>query len=804
MTKLTKRLDFHRESGGLGLLRSHSRAKAVETAKANESAAESEDSAKDKKQQRSRSWFSPHRRKDSVASTILRSTKSLRRLSAVSSSASSQPAVSTPTTPSFSRGSYESDAAFHHRKLSSVGNSERNAATSEPAPTDPPSIPYPPHRPERPEEDLFEGTVLEKSSPSSHRPSRSRSILRPFSPFPGPSIREMRRLSQQSEHKLQANTTTAAVTTTIAAATNQLSEEAEQAHEPTDAGTNVASSNASVYSEATPVPVIPGRRSSCRATSHGSVSSGVARKPSVSSSFHFPIHRRPSQATADIESRKHVRSSRWTLTENMAEMFKAQHSKTEKTEKAEKKPMTPAQIEAIWNGQDNSKAANKQANKQKAKERRMKAASDTSAMIPHHFGGPLTEQEQSPVFRDSFQWPDRGASPVPMSRADIKMRALPFEITVPPPHSPIISPEIIHGDVSPKSPSKVDRDRILPGKMLVPQLLLPETEEAIVEDDDASSTSSLPVVPPKNPARFVARAPTMPLLPPIPEGFRSASDSNRSSKASGHRRSHSWNHASEIKDETTQYNSTPFTKTSPSFRHGPIVLSDAGSRNSVATVEAVEGDRDVDWTQFQTAILGGAAEDLDGLFPEELVQADEEESHMAEEVTTWFEGFGFETPGELIASEKKSERSAQRDSAGSMTSAASTPSTVQTDADAELKTPKDIKHPTTTMLRRPPTTLQITAEDIAAYEDRRASEALLAAQKAHAAEVQARATSKAAGGGAANTGGGAEAATQQTTAAMGDLGLGQAMEGVQEDAEGRARRNREERDGRIGVGRRAR
>ncbi|PNP58510.1 hypothetical protein THARTR1_01526 [Trichoderma harzianum] len=685
MTKLTKRLDFHRESGGLGLLRSHSRAKAVETAKANDSAAESEDSAKDKKQQRSRSWFSPHRRKDSVASTILRSTKSLRRLSAVSSSASSQPPVSTPTTPSFSRGSYESDAAFHHRKLSSVGNSERNATISEPAPTDPPSIPYPPHRPERPEEDLFEGTVMEKSSPSGHRPSRSRSILRPFSPFPGPSIRDMRRFSQQSEHKQQANTTTAAVTT-AAAATNQLSQEAEQAHEPTDAGTNVASSNASVYSEATSVPVIPGRRSSCRATSHGSVS-GVARKPSVSSSFHFPIHRRPSQATADIESRKHVRSSRWTLTENMAEMFKAQHSKTEKAEKAEKaekKPMTPAQIEAIWNGQDNSKAAN---NKQKAKERRMKAASDTSATMPRLFGGPLTEQEQSPVFRDSFQWPDRGASPVPMSRADIKMRALPFEITVPPPPSTIISPEIIHGDVSPKSPSKVDRDRILPGKLPLPQLLLPEAEEAIVEDDDASSTNSVPMVPPKNPARFVVRAPTMPLLPPIPEGFRSASDSNRSSKASGHRRSHSWNHASEVKDETTQYNSTPFTRNSPSFRHGPIVLSDAGSRNSVATVEAVEGDRDVDWTAFQTAILGGAAEDLDGLFPEEPVQADEEESHMAEEVTTWFEGFGFETPGELIASEKKSERSAQRDSAGSMTSAASTPSTVETDADAELKTP---------------------------------------------------------------------------------------------------------------------
>ncbi|UKZ48825.1 hypothetical protein TrVGV298_003058 [Trichoderma virens] len=255
------------------------------------------------------------------------------------------------------------------------------------------------------------------------------------------------------------------------------------------------------------------------------------------------------------------------------------------------------------------------------------------------------------------------------------MRALPFEITVPPPASAIVSPEIIHGDVSPKSPSKVDRDRKLPGNQPLPQLLLPETEEAIVEDDDASSTSSIPMVPPQESGK----------------GFRSASDSNRSSKASAHRRSRSWNHASEVKDETIQYNSTPFTRTSPSFRHGPIVLSDAGSRDSVATVEAAEGEHDVDWTAFQTAILGGESKDLDGLFPVEPVQADEEEGHLAEDVTTWFEGFGFETHGELIASEKssqmKSERSAQRDSAGSMTSAASTPSTIQTDADAELKTP---------------------------------------------------------------------------------------------------------------------
>ncbi|KAL6876530.1 hypothetical protein J3F83DRAFT_726128 [Trichoderma novae-zelandiae] len=681
MTRLTKRLDFQKESGGLGLLRSHSRAKCGDAAKADGPPAESEDAEKDQKQQRSRSWFSPHRRKDSVASTILRSTKSLRRLSGVSSSASSQPAPSTPSTPSFSRGSYESDAAFQHRKLSSVGSSDatRSGILAEPAPTDPPSIPYPPHRPERPQEHLFEGTVLEKANPSSHRHSRSRSILRQFSPFPGPSVKDMRRSSQQSEHKPQTNIVTTAATTTAA---NQLSRDTDQAHNPADAGTDAASSHAPVYESSAPGPSVANRRSSYWTTSHGP-ESGVTRKASVSSSFHFAVHRRPSQVTAEIESRKHARSSRWTLTENMADMFKSQHVK------AEKQALTPAQIEAIWNGQDNSVKSPKQ----KSKDRRKKAASDISASMPRQFGGPLTEQ-QSPLFRDSFQWPDRGTTPIPMSRADIKKRALPFEITVPPPPSTIlVSPEIIHGDVSPKSPVKIDRRQI--GQQPLPRLVLSraqEEEEAVVEDDDSSSTKSvLPVVPPKNPARFAARAPTMPLLPPIPEGFRSAMGSNRSSSISGHRRSRSMNHASEVKDETIQFNSTPFSMTTPPFRHGPIVLSDTGSRTSVATVEATEDEHPVDWTAFQTAILGGASADLDGLFPEEIAQPDEEEGHLAEDVTTWFEGFGFESHGELIASDKSSqqnsERSAQRDSSGSMTSAASTPSTVQTDAEAELQTP---------------------------------------------------------------------------------------------------------------------
>lgn len=43
------------------------------------------------------------------------------------------------------------------------------------------------------------------------------------------------------------------------------------------------------------------------------------------------------------------------------------------------------------------------------------------------------------------------------------------------------------------------------------------------------------------------------------------------------------------------------------------------------------------------------------------------------------------------------------------------------------------------MLRRPPTTITVTAEDVAAYEDRRAQEAQNAAQQARAAAAAAKA-----------------------------------------------------------------
>lgn len=94
-------------------------------------------------------------------------------------------------------------------------------------------------------------------------------------------------------------------------------------------------------------------------------------------------------------------------------------------------------------------------------------------------------------------------------------------------------------------------------------------------------------------------------------------------------------------------------------------------------------------------------------------------------------------------------------------------------------TPSSYTLSITIMLRRPPTTLTITAEDVAAYEDRRAGEALLAAQQAQ----QARAA--------------AQAQAQQQQGNQGQASSS-AMDGVQTSPSA----TRRARDERIGVSRR--
>jgi hypothetical protein len=164
--------------------------------------------------------------------------------------------------------------------------------------------------------------------------------------------------------------------------------------------------------------------------------------------------------------------------------------------------------------------------------------------------------------------------------------------------------------------------------------------------------------PPKNPARF--HGPPKQRLPSLPN--------RRWSK----RQSVQGGLQNEENDDYLFLKGTPYTLTKPLFRHGPITLSKADMGKVVMTM-----DDTLDWTAFQMAILGGAGE----LFPDEF---EEEDDKMAEDLTDWFGGFGFESLGGLVVAEQPvSSRSSSR----------STMSSIQS-TDQDLPIPLSTERPT--------------------------------------------------------------------------------------------------------------
>jgi hypothetical protein len=164
--------------------------------------------------------------------------------------------------------------------------------------------------------------------------------------------------------------------------------------------------------------------------------------------------------------------------------------------------------------------------------------------------------------------------------------------------------------------------------------------------------------PPKNPARY--RGPPKQRLPSLP--------SRRWSK----RQSVQGGLQNEENDDYLFLRGTPYTLTKPLFRHGPITLSKADMGKVVMTM-----DDTLDWTAFQMAILGGAGE----LFLDEF---EEEDDKMAEDLTDWFSGFGFESLGGLVVAEQPvSSRSSSR----------STMSSIQS-TDQDLPIPISTERPT--------------------------------------------------------------------------------------------------------------
>ncbi|KAK4449223.1 hypothetical protein QBC34DRAFT_93723 [Podospora aff. communis PSN243] len=89
--------------------------------------------------------------------------------------------------------------------------------------------------------------------------------------------------------------------------------------------------------------------------------------------------------------------------------------------------------------------------------------------------------------------------------------------------------------------------------------------------------------------------------------------------------------------------STPFTLTAPSFRHGPIRI--AKPDRTIGQLAAAVDDT-LDWTAFQMAIIGGAGD----FFTEATDYSRPSDSELDErdEMATWFAEFGFEGPGALV------------------------------------------------------------------------------------------------------------------------------------------------------------
>ncbi|KAF5871920.1 uncharacterized protein Bfra_008946 [Botrytis fragariae] len=94
-----------------------------------------------------------------------------------------------------------------------------------------------------------------------------------------------------------------------------------------------------------------------------------------------------------------------------------------------------------------------------------------------------------------------------------------------------------------------------------------------------------------------------------------------------------------------QLPSTPYTLTSPLFRHGPIRLEHVYHRSNRDSLSAPEFEEALDWTAFQMAISGTMDDGTLGASEESIWEADEAE---VESIFDWWSGFGYPGIGRLV------------------------------------------------------------------------------------------------------------------------------------------------------------
>lgn len=130
------------------------------------------------------------------------------------------------------------------------------------------------------------------------------------------------------------------------------------------------------------------------------------------------------------------------------------------------------------------------------------------------------------------------------------------------------------------------------------------------------------------------------------------------------------------KDGILYVHSTPYTLTTPLFRHGPIAVSKTEPCQGMMAMM----DENLDWTAFQMAILCGAGD----LFPDLTC---EEDMKQANDITAWFDSFGFESGGQLVPEDVPTLSSAE--SSRSIISLSSSTA----DVDTELPIPVASEYP---------------------------------------------------------------------------------------------------------------
>lgn len=597
---------------------------------------------------RTRSWLPSHRKRDSTSSTAssLRKSHSLRRVS------SAAPAIPNRTS---SRSS--GDSSDNALIISPAMN--RKAATTLGL-LDPASQPdsfsarkLPPKRPARPRHGLFEdcvegmqeadGVATVPSPPSPPSPPMPETgVLRQTFKFPEDSTddhcnQHMGMLSDDFQTLMRE------ADLAFEAVGAALKETKRATRKPRLAGTSA------------PPPIVPGRHNQ-RLRRHPSA-------PLAQTDSHCLVDAAPSSPNSTSQRKQRVGQSvalpsatRWhqkAQSNSVVDRGKTRHPKG---------LMTPARIEAIWNGKESMTRADS------------KSALDSpkSTGSGWSFGQSVPETHTlDPFYLESLVSAE-------LSTAAEDVSAVPFDGPSSAPSSVPFDHAVVHRNFALQSSSSTKTQH----------------ERAFSEFSSLTATPDIPLLlvpPPKNPARFAAKSQNTTQLPTIPEVHLATQRNAQNSQLRPRPRSRSMTQGAKERNEYMCFRSTPFTLTTPAFRHGPIIFQKTGLSRQAAVAEDV--DEDVDWAAFQMAILGGAG-DLSDVFPPAKNEGEYDDGEIADDMTAWFDEFGFETHGELIAGSRPTtaHRSTQRDSAGSLDlaeSVASSPSTVNTESDSELKTPVD-------------------------------------------------------------------------------------------------------------------